>query len=214
MRKFECIISIIPLLLLILSCEQGILETEIKVPSDQFIWISEWAVPFIDGKTGKMITETGDYDEYIIYDYQVDTLNNWPYPVLIILKPNYSGSAHVFIWRLPEKINEYEYKEIVVSWWARVFEPETLMTHFPQFHIVTDENTDPHAPDAIGFVSVCHIPTTPYSFLPKPEDDWYNQKIIFNYPDYDELKDGFYLTLIRPKNYVVMFGIKIYGITR
>lgn len=214
MRKFENIFITIPLTLFFLSCMQGIFEPETEVPSDYFIWISEWAVPFIDGKTGKKITETGDYDEYIIYDYQVDSLNNWPYPILIILKPNYSGSAHVFVWRPPENIRENEYKKIVISWWAIVFEPETLMTHFPQFHIITDENTDPHAPDSNGFVSVCNRPTNNQSLLPTPEVGWYNQKIYFNYPDYDELKDGIYLTLIRPKNHVVMFGVKINGITR
>lgn len=88
------------------------------------------------------------------------------------------------------------------------------MTYFPQFHIVTDDNTDPNAPDSNGFVSVCRRPTDIHSFLPNPKDKWYEYETTFNYPDYDELKDGIYLTLIRPKNFVVLFAVKVHGITR
>lgn len=113
MRK---LLNVLFIVLIMFSCEQGSIESEKEIPSDQFIWISLWPIPFIDGKTGNLITETGVHDEYIVYDGYVDTLKNWIYPVLIVLIPNYSGSSDIFVWRLAKNINENDYKEIVVYW--------------------------------------------------------------------------------------------------
>ncbi len=210
MRRVENVVFILFFLFLVFSCMQDS-GVESEIPPGQLLWFSERSVPFIDGKTGSMITQTGVYDEYIIYDDDVDTIQ-WKYPALIILTPNHSGSGHVFVWRLPKVIDKYKYEEIVVDWHSWVFEPESLMTYFPQFQINTDENTDPLAPDSIGFVAVCRRPTDIHSYLPSPEEGWYNYKTIFKYPEFDELDDRIYLTLIRPKNFVVIFGVIVKGI--
>ena len=212
MIRIKYILLVTYFLVLLSSCiQESGLESDSSL--DQLLFFQERSIPFIDGKTGSMISQTGVYEEYIVYDSEVDTMR-WNYPPLIVLTPNTSGSGHIFIWQFPRKIEKDEYEEIMVEWWAWVFEPESLITYFPQFQININEETDPNAPDSIGYVSVCRRPTDINSLLPSPEEGWYNYKTFFTYPEFDELDDRIYLTLIRPKNHVVIFGVLVKGTPR
>jgi len=209
MKRIKHILFICCFVFFSSSCiEDSGLDSENSL--DQILFFQERSIPFIDGKTGSMISQTGIYEEYIVYDDEVDTMR-WNYPPMIVLTPNTSGNGHIFIWQFPKLIDENEYEEIMVEWWAWVFKPESLETYFPQFQININDDTDPNAPDSIGYVSVCRRPTDINSFLPSPEEGWYNYKTFFNYPEFEDLDDRIYLTLIRPKNHVVIFGVLVKG---